>query len=338
MNSGEFQQAASSRHLPPVVFLFGTEAFLRDRALMQIRQSYIDPGTADFNFDLVEAGNLSAASLIDMANAMPTFAEWRLIIVRDAHKLSSQVLDDLTPYVKDPSPSTLLVFVGEKVDRRKKFFQEIKKHGALVEFKELYENQIPAFVREQADHAGVHLTEAAMALFCRRVGTSLHEISAEIAKLATYLGENTLADVADIEAIVSATRSENVFKLTDAVGERRVKDALTLSRKLLEDGEAPLMIVAMLTRYFRQLWSACELLKQNAGRGDMAKKIGINPYFLDGLLAQARKSSTSHCRKAFERLLETDLALKSSGAHPAALLDHLLLDLCMATEKEKGAH
>jgi len=329
MKSGEFHSAVSNRSLPPVLYLFGSESFLRDRALAQIKQYYIDPATSDFNYDMVDGSAVTAHSLIDMANAMPTFADWRLVVVREAHKLSAALLEQLIPYIKDPSPTTLLVFVGEKIDRRKKFFQDFKKHGALLEFKPLYENQIPSFVAEQARQTGLRMTEAAMALFCRRVGTSLQEISAELAKLGTYLGDGGLADVEDVEAIVSESHSENVFKLTDAIGERRTRDALALVRKLLEDGEAPLMIVVMLTRYYRQLWSACELLKQNSGRGEMAKKIGINPYFLDGLLAQARRSSPQQCRNAFERLLEVDLALKSSGAHPSALLDQLLLELCV---------
>lgn len=336
MKPGEFHNAASSRRLPPIVYLFGSETFLRDRALQQVRLAYVDAATADFNYDVVEGQSVSAHGLIDTANALPTFAEWRLVVVRDAHKLAASVLEQLLPYLKDPSPSTLLVLVGDKIDRRKKFFQEFKKHGALVEFKELYENQIPAFVGEQTAQANIRMTEAAMGLFCRRVGTSLQEISAEITKLATYLGDRELADVEDVEAIVSESRTENVFKLTDAVGERRTKDALQLTRKLLDDGEAPLMIVAMLTRYYRQLWSACELLRQNVGRGEMARKVGINPYFLDGLLTQARKSSPAECRQAFERLLETDLALKSSGSHPSALLDRLLLALSGAGQKEKG--
>jgi len=327
MKTAEFDNAVTQRKLPPVVYLFGSESFLRDRALAQIKQNYIDPATTDFNYDQVDGPTVTAHGLMDMANAMPTFADWRLVVVREAHKLSASVLDQFLPYLKDPSPTTLLVFVGEKIDRRKKFFQNFKKQGALLEFKPLYENQIPAFVADQARQSGLRMTEAAMARFCRRVGTSLQEISAELLKLGTYLGEGGLADVEDIEAIVSESHSENVFKLTDAIGERRTKDALQLVRKLLEDGEAPLMIVAMLTRYYRQLWSACELLRQNSGRSEMARKIGINPYFLDGLLAQARRSSPQLCRAAFERLLEVDLALKSSGSHPSALLDQLLLDL-----------
>ncbi len=327
MNAGEFNSAVRTHQLPPVVYLFGAETFLRDQALSAIRGSYVDPGTVDFNLDIVEGGNIAAAALIDMANALPTFATWRLVIVRDAHKLAASDLEALSSYLKNPSPSTLLVFVGDKIDRRKKFFHDFKKHGALVEFKELYENQIPSFVRDRAAEAGIRMTESAMALFCRRVGTGLHEIHGEIVKLATYLGERELADEADIEAIVSESRSENVFKLTDALGEGRSRDALQMLRRLLEDGEAPLMIVAMLTRYYRQVWSACELRRQNLGKAEMARRIGINPYFLDGLLAQSRNSSPAGCRTAFETLLETDLALKSSGAHPTALMDRLLLRL-----------
>jgi len=333
MNTGEFNSAVSSHRLPPVVYLFGAETFLRDQALAAIRASYIDPGTADFNLDTVEGAGVTGAGLIDMANALPTFASWRLVVVREAHKLAAHDLEVLIPYLKDPSPSTLLVFIGDKVDRRKKFFQELKKHGALIEFKELYENQIPSFVRDLATQAGIRMTESGMALFCRRVGTGLQEIHAEVVKLATYLGDRELADAEDIEAIVSDSRSENVFKLTDAIGEGRSRDALQMLRKLLEDGEAPLMIVAMLTRYFRQLWCACELRRQNLGKAEMARRIGINPYFLEGLLTQARNTTTQHCRQAFDVLLETDLALKSSGSHPTALMDRLLLRLMKDAEK-----
>jgi len=338
MDPAAFHSAISSRRLPPMVYLFGGETYLRDRALAQIRQHYVDPRTADFNLDIIEGGGVKAQSLTDMANALPTFAERRLVVVREADKIPSAELEGLLPYLKDPSPTTLLVLVGDKVDRRKKFFQEIKKHGALVEFKELYENQIPAFVREQAAQNGLRMTESAMALFCRRVGTSLQEISAEMTKLATYLGGKELADEEDVAEIVTETRAESVFKLTDAIGERRMPEALRLTRKLLEDGEAPLMIVAMVTRFYRQLWSACELQKQNLGKQEMAKRVGINPYFLDGLLRQARHTSTAECRKAFELLLQTDLALKSSGAHPAALLDQLMLALVGTGEKQKGVH
>ena len=89
----------------------------------------------------------------------------RLVMVKDAQLLSAESLDLLTSYLHDPSPETVLVFVGDKIDGRRKFFQDFKKTGQLVEFKKLYDNQIPAFVRDQGRSAGRTFTEDSLALF-----------------------------------------------------------------------------------------------------------------------------------------------------------------------------
>jgi len=60
---------------------------------------------------------------------------------------------------------------------------------------------------------------------------------------------------------------------------------------------------------------------------ELPRRIGINPYFLSGLLIQAERSSDSRLREAFPRFLAVDLALKSVG-DPQAHLESLVLDLC----------
>jgi hypothetical protein len=64
------------------------------------------------------------------------------------------------------------------------------------------------------------LTEDALALFCRRVGSNLQEVHGELTKLFAYLGERTLADAADVAAVVSDTRVDSIFDLTNALGGR----------------------------------------------------------------------------------------------------------------------
>ena len=71
----------------------------------------------------------------------------------------------------------------------------LKKNGELVEFKQLYDNQIPAFVKEQVVAAGFRMTEAAMAEFSRRSGTNLQEIVGELEKLLQYVGDSQVVDV-----------------------------------------------------------------------------------------------------------------------------------------------
>jgi DNA polymerase-3 subunit delta len=73
-----------------------------------------------------------------------------------------------------------------------------------------------------------------------------------------------------------------------------------------------------------------ELLDAGTGRADISKRIGVNPYFVDGLIAQCRLFDRGQYRSAFERFLATDLALKTGGGQPEALLESLLLQLLEA--------
>ncbi len=223
---------------------------------------------------------------------------------------------------------TVLVLTADKIDGRRKFYQLFKKHGCLVEFKKYYENQIPAFVRDRARQREVVFAEEAMALFCRRVGSHLQEIAGELDKLITYLGDRKLVDTEDVRQIVSDMHVDSVFELTDAIGRRDSARALNLLNRLLVEGTAPLVVLAMMARHFRQMWKIRYLLDQQVGKSDLAKRVGINPYFLDGLLQQVHGFPSSCYPWVFEQLLGLDLALKSSGAHATALLEGLVLAIC----------
>jgi DNA polymerase-3 subunit delta len=269
-------------------------------------------------------------TIIDQARTFPVFASHRLILVKDAQNLSGDSLDGLVPYLQEPSPETILVFVSDKIDGRRKFFQEFKKRGCLIEFKKLYDNQIPAFIRDLAKEEGRSFTEDALALFCRRAGSNLQEIHGELSKLFAYVGARTLVDVADVAAIVSDTRVDSVFELTDALGMKKDQDAQRFLVRILDEGSAPLLVLSMIVRHFRQLWKIHELLESKTQEKDIPRLVGINPYFLKGLLNQANRFSHDQYRYLFERFLETDLALKSSGAHPTALLGGLISEITQA--------
>ncbi len=172
-----------------------------------------------------------------------------------------------------------------------------------------------------------------MALFCRRVGGDLQEVVGELEKLSIYLGERTLADVADVVAIVSDSRIDSIFDLTNALGAGEAATALRLLGRSLDEGEAPLKILTMLVRHFRQLWLTRELIDRGGGSRDVAVRLKINPYFVDSLVKQARRFTPEDYLRAFELFLATDLGIKSSGAHPSALLERLVLTIAAPDKK-----
>ncbi len=327
MTPTELNRALDQGQIPTLLFLYGEETYLRDRSLERLRDFLVPADARDFNFNIFYGKDVLVETLVDTARTFPVFASHRLIVVKDAQNLSAGQLDQLLPYLQHPVDETILVFVADKIDGRKKFFQEFKKNGELVEFKQPYDNQIPAFVREHARSAGKSFTEEGMALFCRRVSNNLQEIDGELTKLYGYLGKADLIDVADVRAVVSDTRVESVFDLTNALGNRNAAEALRLLRRLHDEGTASLLILSMLTRHYRQLWKIQELLNQNVARKDIPRQVGVNPYFADGLIRQAGRFSARQFRRIFELFLHTDLALKSSGADAEALMEELVLNL-----------
>jgi len=328
MTPADLQKAIRTNEIPELLYLFGSERFFLERALQQLTDAVVQPDARDFNMQVCHGRETGIESILDSVRTLPVFAPRRLVIIKDADKLTASDLDALTGYIEEPVPESCLVLIGEKVDRRKKFFLSFQKKGFLVEFKGLYENQIPSFVREQATAAGFKFTEDAMALFCRRSGTSLQEIDGEMQKLFQYIGnDRRLVDVADVEAIVSDTRVDSIFDMVNAIGRRSAGEALRLLGRLLGEGIAPLVVLSMLTRHFRQLWMTRELLDNNNGRQDISKRVGVNPYFIDGLISQARLFNHRQYRRSFELFLATDIALKSTGSNPAAMLEELLLEI-----------
>lgn len=328
MTADELLRNLNTGKVPELLFLYGKEPFLVQRAVRLVRKAVLETEKDDFNDNQFYGKEASATDIIESALTLPVFAARRLVTVKDAHLLPAAELDDLLSYLKNPVPETCLLFVAEKIDSRRKFFQQFKKSGCLVEFKPLAERELPGHVRSFLNDRDYRISADALDLFCGMVGGSLHEVHGELEKLLTYLGDRTLVDVIDVQAVVSKGRAENIFELGNAVGRGDAAKALGLAKQLNDAGEAPLKILSLLVRHFRQLWKVRELQVQNRSPRDIASTAGVPFFVVQPLIKQGKRFSRNDFQRSYELFLETDLAMKSSGADAEALLEILLLRLC----------
>jgi DNA polymerase-3 subunit delta len=337
MKPEEFDKALAAGKIAPLYYIYGEESYLVERAVKRLLAKTVDPSFQDFNLTTLYANECkNGEQIVETAQTLPMFADRRVVLVKRCSELSQGALDLLQSYIQDPSPTTCLIFQGEKIDKRKKFFLDFQKKGELLEFKRPYENQLGAFIREEAATHGKKIEPAAVELIIYLVGNNLQDISAQMEKLATFATSRPALTLSDVQTIVADTRSVSVFDLANAVGARELGKAIRLLRAMLRDGEAPLMILGMLTRHFRQLWQVSELLQKRASEGEIASAVGINPYFLKGVMEQARKFRIPEYKPIFELFFNTDLALKSSGGKPASIMEMLMVDICGTDGGKKG--
>jgi DNA polymerase-3 subunit delta len=305
----------------PVYLIHGPELLLREDALAAISQAVLDPELADFNEDRFEAGQCSVPEVIAAAQMLPMMAERRLVVLRDVGKLKGDALKPLAEYLTDPSPSTVLVLEAEKVDMRRAPFPKIKKVGAVVDCKAPYENRLPGWIAARVRQMGRRIEPEAAQFLAGYIGADLSNLAAELEKAAIYAG-NGIIDIEAVSETVGAGRVHTVFELTDALGDRRPAAALKALGTLLDAGEAPLKIQAIIVRHYRMLWKA-----SGARGGDLARTLGVPPFLARKLAAQVRRYGDEELSDSFRRFAQVDLDLKGGASSPRRTLEDEILML-----------
>lgn len=327
MTGQELETSLKKGVIPPLCYLYGEESFLVERSVRLLLERAIDPSLKDFNLNIFFGNESKGVDILDAAQTLPMFADRRAVVVKRAELLKADALELLLPYIQRPCQSTCLIFTGLKVDQRKKFFAELKRQGALVEYKRLYENKLSGFISSEAVVHGATIEPAAAELLSFLIGNNLQELSSQIEKLVAYAGQRTRITLDDVKAVASSSKAFTVFELAKYLCGRDMQNALRSLDTLFRNGEETPMMLGALARHFRQLWRVREMLDRKAAKPEIGRETGINPYFLDETMAQARNFGRDELRALFDELYRCDVASKSGGA-PYALMHALVVGIC----------
>jgi len=319
-----------SRSLPPVVLLVGEEPYLIRQALEQIEKTYVDESMRDFNFSVYFAGEAEMDRVRDAVETLPSFAPLRVVFLKEAHELSDSDWETLEPLLENPVESTLFVITATRLDKRKKFLKTLSEKGFCIEFKKLYDNQIPSWIQYMAKLEGLQITEDANHLLHRLVGSHLLEIESEVFKLKEYISPRTRIEIDDVKSVVSKSREESVFQWTEAVaGGDRVR-SFELLATLLDQGQSEVGTVALMARHVRLLIKIKRGQELGYTGARLAQYAQVPPYFLGGYLKQAGLWSVSRLEQVLLTLNETDKALKTSPVSAPLWLENMLLKITPA--------
>lgn len=312
----------------PVVCLLGDEPYLVGKALREIEAEVLAGGDPALNREAFEAPDATSAAVRNAAETLPFFGDRKLVIVRDAHRWNADQWKKLAPYLESPNPSTCLVLIAEKVDRRLAAGKLLVKSAQVIECQRPRDGELGRWARQMAEERGLKLDPRVAQALVLRVGPDLQLLSQEIEKLRTFAGEDGKVAPEDLEALVGESRGTTVFALCDALGTRDLPRALGALRRLLALGEPPVRLLYMIARHFRHLRIARDL-QERPGRVDQkeaAKIMGVHPFVAANALKQAAGWEGKDLGTVLGRLVAADLSLKTGGGRE--VLEGLVLTLC----------
>ena len=204
-------------------------------------------------------------------------------------------------------PSTVLILVEGALPPTNpylKALQEAKLPGAELHHNQPLSQQAQTrWLQQRAQAEGVTLKPEAAGLLGAINKADLWAMHSDMAKLASYAGPGGTITRDAVEALVPAAAEATVFALADAIGQRRLAQALTLLHTLLDRGAAPEYIMAVLSGRVRD-WLT------GAGRGP--RPAGLTP----DLLADA-----------FNALVGADRVLKTGSSDDRLVVMDVLVTI-----------
>ncbi len=250
-----------------------------------------------------------------------------------------------------------LILTADAVDKRKRIYRTLAEKGRILQFSEIkgepkLKNALMRTARDILKAKGKTLDNDAWLALGKKTGFSLRASMSALEKLVTFAGEKNRITAEDVEAVVGKTREETAFHLTASLLKKDLAGSLATLKDLLDQGDPPLMILAILAREVRLLLHARLLL--NSGQL-AAYRSGMDysrfqksvypeiqqmpgpplphPYVLYQALTHTPRFTEKHLAELLDSLVDIDLATKTSAKDLRLMLERFLLQVCASASQ-----
>jgi DNA polymerase III subunit delta len=300
------------------VYLLAGEEFLVEEALEQVRA---EAGT-DALSEITVSGNVTVPEMVTALETPSLLGGRRMVIVRDAEGLTKEALQALAEYLESPSPHSVLVLVA---GGRTRLDSSVKKLGRVINLNAPKGRSLVSWLRRRATERTMKLDDRAGWALIDSVGTDLRELDSALTQLETRLGAGARVGVAEVRNAFARSADQRIYVFTDAVGDRRLALAMTSLRRLLNQGEDPLVLFGALTAQVRRMLRARRHADQ--GGSTVGDALGLPTWRAERLSKQARLYRENELTDALQTLAATDLEIKGGDLPPEAALERAVLHI-----------
>ena len=305
----------------------GPEQYLKYQFLEKLKRSLSGKGEGrDLDFEIFTAGEKEFTRIFsDSFNTLPFISNQKLTVVKDIEKLSSKERDLILKMLKSPKDSKVLVLFASGSESDKSL-REIAKAIKIIKCDRLKTNDINLWIKKEFDARKKRISPPVVNLVREIAGTDLFRLKNEIDKISSFLKDTDVVTQEHVEMLLGEPSQKGAFQLVDLVLEKKIDKILSFLDGLLTR-EKPHQILNLLAWQFRNFLTIKNLPK-GASLDDVARTLGINPYFAGRLKEKAGRLTQADLKNNLEIILEADLFMKSGKMDARGGLEYALITLC----------
>lgn len=316
----------------PYMF-YGDNTFLINKKVGQWTEKFSKSQFGDLNITCLDGSNLTYGDYSRAISSLPFFGTKRLIIIKNFlltgkdDSLRKEILGSL----KNIPETSIVLFIEYGLpDMRTALFKSLNKPKLSQKLIALSNDKLSYWVEDEVKKLSMEIDREAKTKLQVFVGADLWRMENEIKKIALFAKSQNrniiLAE--DIEELVKANNSSNVFQFIDAIAQKNSKRALLAMKNLIDAGEDEFYIFSMIVYQFRNLFSIFELNSKGLTQSNIAKEAKLHPFIVSKSRELLRYYDRTKFKKIYLNLFHIDKRMKAGLLSPSLALLLLTVNIC----------
>lgn len=313
--------------LKSLYLIYGAERLLLKEALQRLRDRFAKEADMDFNFDVFDGETATGYDIVQSANTLPFMSEKRLVIVKNADKLSSKAEELIAQYAENSSEKTCLVLAYSKVNQKSKIYKVISKKGEVSEYKPPRKGEYPKWIQGRFLSHNKAITEKAARYLAENLAYDMEKISNEIEKLSLCYDNQSKIDLDEVEAFSVKSPENTVFEFIDAVCAKNKSLSLKIFNNLLNKNESFTHIFYAMIKHFKLLLKTKDLIERGIDNAELTSQLRAHPFVVKKCRDQARNFTIIQLKHIYELLTAADFSIKRGEKEPRLIFEKLIVSI-----------
>lgn len=335
---------ASVEKVPETVgAVVGNEAFLRRSVMAELKRIFrqLACNPDDFQPTLFSGTIATWNEVLDEVSTFSMFGpSTRLVFVHEADTFVEKYRTELEDYLRQPANTGVLILELMSCAKNTKVYQLLSEKGMLWECKTPSPLELVQWLMQTAQNSYQMKISREMAnLVLEQVGNDMGMLDQELARLSLSIQPGEKLKIQRLRQHSSTWRRDAVWKFSSAILNGQAPQAMEYLEQLLEAGEEPIVLLAVLSKNLRSLAVATRyILSWNkAGKkitswemDEALQKAGIDSRFVKVARNQLIHLGRQRGQQLLSWLVELDFDLKGgSSLPPRLLLERFILRLAV---------
>jgi DNA polymerase III subunit delta len=287
-----------------------------------------DPGMVVEEHTELTSDTADAGAIVDALSTPPFLTDRRVVVVREAGRISSAEAGRIVDAIADPVPGVVLVVATGGGTLATVLANAIAKCGQVIDTKVGTGRARTQWLSEKLKDSPVKLDPDAAAHLGEHIGEDLGRLDGLLDSLASAYGESARISFEDLEPFLGAAGGVAPWDLTDSLDAGDSQGSLrALERLSMRSGSAPLVVLATLHRHYGSMLrlDGAEVTSPS----EAAELLGSRSEFVARkALEQSRRLGSERIGRAIMLIAQADLDLRGrTGLPEMAVLQVLVARL-----------